>query len=121
MTLPLSELTQKLLVAAKAAGADAADAMTVRGTSQSIEVRNGTLEQAERAEGVDIGLRVFVGQRNATVSASDTRDSTIEQMALRAVAMAHEAPEDPYCGLADPDQTGIAVDVDALQLCDLTP
>ncbi len=120
MSQPLDTLTKALLHAAKSAGADSADAMAVRGTSVSVDVRDGKLEQAERAEGVDIGLRVFVGKRSANVSASDTSDLTIEEMALRAVAMAKEAPEDPYTGLADPDQLATRWDVDALELYDPT-
>ena len=70
---------------------------------------------------MDIGLRVFVGQRSANVSASDTSDRTIEEMAIRAVAMAKEAPEDPYVGLADPDQLATDWDIEALELYDPAP
>ena len=121
MTQPLDALTHALLQAAAKAGADAADAKAVQATSVSVDVRAGTLEQAERSEGIDIGLRVFVGQRSATVSASDTSTRTVEEMAARAVAMAQEAPEDPHAGLADPDQLATAWDVDALELFDPTP
>jgi len=121
MTQPLDNLTEKMLQAAKRAGADAADAMVVRGTSQTIEVRNGALEQAERSEGIDLGLRVFLGQRSAIVSTSDQRDSTIDEMAVRAMAMAAEAPEDPYCGLADPADIAAGANIDALELYDATP
>lgn len=121
MTQPLSELTKSLLRAAKTAGADSADAMAVRGTSVSVDVRNGQLEQAERAEGIDIGLRVFVGQRSAIVSASDASAKTIDQMAERVVAMAKEAPEDPHAGLASPDQITQDWDADVLELADPTP
>lgn len=120
MTQPLAELTEKLLDAARKAGADAADAMAVQGTSLSIDVRGGKLEQAERSEGIEIGLRVFAGQRSATVSASDIRDATVGEMALRAMAMAREAPEDPYAGLADPEQLSTGWDVEALELYDPT-
>jgi len=121
MSQSIEALTKSLLHAARQAGADSADAMAVRGTSVNVDVRGGVLEQAERAEGVDIGLRVFVGQRSANVSASDTSDRTIEEMAIRAVAMAKEAPEDPYIGLADPDQLATDWDVEALQLYDPAP
>lgn len=121
MQQPLDALTQSLLSAAKKAGADAADAMAVQGTSISIDVRAGALEQAERSEGIDLGLRVFVGQRVANVSASDISNRTIDEMAQRAVAMAKEAPEDPYAGLADPTQLATSWDIDGLELCDSTP
>ncbi|MGR3377130.1 TldD/PmbA family protein [Salipiger abyssi] len=121
MTRPLDTLTDALLSAARKAGADAADALAVAGSATEIDVRNGTLEQAERSEGTDIGLRVFVGRRTAVVSASDTRDETLAAMAERAVAMAREAPEDPYAGLADPDQLARDWDADALEMCDPAP
>lgn len=121
MTQPLSALTQSLLKAARDAGADAADAMAINATSVTVDVRGGALEQAERAEGSDIGLRVFVGKRVANVSASDTSQRTIEEMAARAVAMAKEAPEDPYAGLADPDQLITSHNIDALELYDPAP
>ncbi|MEP5731574.1 MAG: TldD/PmbA family protein [Sulfitobacter sp.] len=121
MSQPLDVLTKTLLHAATQAGADAADAKAVRATSISVDVRAAALEQAERSEGIDIGLRVFVGQRSATVSGSDVSDRTITQMAERAVAMAREAPDDPHAGLAEPDQLATEWDVAALELCDATP
>ncbi|HBB85647.1 MAG TPA: modulator protein, partial [Sulfitobacter sp.] len=117
----LDALTKSLLQAATKAGADAADAMAITASSVSIEVRGGALEQAERSEGTDIGLRVFVGHCSANVSASDTSSRTIEEMAERAVAMAREAPEDPHSGLADPDQLSARRDAEGLELCDPTP
>ena len=67
----------------------------------SVEVRNGAVEESERAEGDDVGLRVLVGQRQAVVSTNDITDD-VDQLAQRAVAMARVAPEDPFAGLADP-------------------
>jgi PmbA protein len=121
MAAELEALTGALLDAARAAGAEAADAIAVAGDSLSIEVRGGALEQAERAEGVDIGLRVLIGRRQACVSSSDTRPATIAAMAERAVAMAREAPEDPWCGLAEPSELARAWDVAALDLVDPAP
>lgn len=121
MPQDLSALTDALLSAAKAAGAQAADAMAVKGTSVSIDVRAGALEQAERSEGIDLGLRVLLGQKQALVSASDTSGDTIREMAERAVAMATEAPDDPYIGLADPGALATSWDIDALELQDPSP
>jgi PmbA protein len=92
--------------------------MAVRGTSVSVDVRAGTLEEAQRQEATDIGLRVFVGRRSAIVSASDTSSRTLSEMAERAVAMAREAPENKYAGLADPDQLATDWDVTVLELND---
>ncbi|MGC9420002.1 MAG: TldD/PmbA family protein, partial [Rhodovulum sp.] len=117
----LETLTQALLDAARKAGAEAADAMAVEEASLSIDVRGGRLEQAERAESTEIGLRVLIGRRQACVSASDTRPETLAEMAERAVAMAREAPEDPTVGLADPGQLARALDAAALELADPAP
>jgi len=114
----LATLAEAMLEAAKAAGADAADALAVDGTSLSVDVLNGRLEQAERAEGVEIGLRVMVGQRQACVSASDIRSETLREMAERAVGMARLAPEDPTVGLADPEALGTVREASGLDLSD---
>ncbi len=118
MTQSPEALCHALIDAARKAGADAADAMAAEGSSLSIEVREGKLEHAERSEGTDLGLRVFVGKRQALVSSSDMRPETIAAMAERAVAMAREAPEDPYAGLADPSQLARDWDLAALELED---
>ncbi|MFN5717856.1 MAG: TldD/PmbA family protein, partial [Bradyrhizobium sp.] len=98
----LSDLAQRLVDAARRAGADAADAIAVRGVSQGVEVRDGRVEETERSEGDDVGLRVFVGQRQAVVSTNDVTGDGIAKLAERAVAMARVAPDDKYVGLADP-------------------
>ena len=98
----LSTLAQRLVEAARRAGADAADAVAVRGVSQGVEVRDGRVEESERSEGDDVGLRVLVGQRQAVVSTNDISGDGIAKLAERAVAMARVAPDDKYVGLADP-------------------
>ncbi len=114
----LRELTGKLLAEARAAGANEADAVAVSASAVSIDVRGGQLEHAERADGVEIGLRVLIGGRQACVSASDHSDRTIAELAARAVAMAREAPVDDALGLADPAQLSTRTDSTALDLCD---
>jgi PmbA protein len=121
MARDLEALTARLLAAARAAGAEAADAVAVAGDSLSIEVRGGALEEAQRAEAVEIGLRVLIGRRQACVGSSDVRPETIAAMAGRAAAMAREAPEDPWCGLADPGELARAWDLAALDLADPAP
>ena len=118
MSKDLETLTAALLQAATRAGADAADAMALDGTALGIDTRGGRLEQAERAEGLEFGLRVLIGQRSAVVSGSDARPEVLAAMAERAVAMAREAPEDPYIGLADPALLARDVDAAALELFD---
>ena len=87
---------------AKRSGAEAADAVIGRNLSLSVGERLGALEKLQRSEDQDLGLRVFVGKRQAIVSTSDFGRAALEELAARAVAMARAVPEDPYCGLADP-------------------
>jgi PmbA protein len=96
----LLERAERLVKAAKAAGADAADAVAVRSLSLSVEVREGAVEESESAEGDDLGLRVLVGKRQAMVSSNDLAGD-VSSLAERAVAMARVAPDDKYAGLAD--------------------
>ena len=102
-TLDTAKLTDRvaaLVDAARKAGADAADAVVMRGRSTTVSVRLGKVEDIESAEGEDVSLRVFVGGRVASVSANAASDAA--ELAERAVAMARVSPEDPFQGLADP-------------------
>lgn len=89
-----------LISQAKKAGADAADAIYVCDASTQVQMRLGNLEDVERSEGEEIGLRVFVGKRSATVSSSDMDPAILSSLVGRALDMAREAPEDQYAGLA---------------------
>jgi PmbA protein len=95
------DLLGDLVARARKAGADAADAMLVAGASLSVARRAGQTEQLERAEGQDLGLRVFVGQQSAIVSATSIDAKGFDQLAERAVAMARVVPADPFGGLAE--------------------
>ena len=97
------ERLDDLMAKAKRAGADAADAIMVSGISLDVSRRLGETEHLERSEGFDVGLRVFVGQKQAIVSSSDLSADGLADLPERAVAMAKSVPDDPYCGLADPD------------------
>ncbi len=108
-------LISDLIAKARAAGADAADAVLVSGTSLSLSYRLGATEHLERSEGRDLGLRVFVGRRSAIVSSSAADPAGFAALAERAVAMAKLVPEDPYSGLADEAQV---VDAGPLDLDD---
>jgi len=88
-----------LIDAARRAGADAADALLVASASLSVKRRLGQIEQLERSEGCDLGLRVFLGRRVAIVSSTDPDPKGFAALAERAVAMARVVPEDPFAGL----------------------
>src|SRR5215813_5745462 len=97
----LNDIAERLVAAAARAGADQSDAIAMRGMSQAVEVRDGTVEESERAEGDDLGLRVFVGRRQAVVSTNEVTGNGAMALAERAVAMARATPEDKFAGLAD--------------------
>lgn len=110
----LTALAERLVAAARRAGADAADAIAERGVSQSVEIRDGTVEASERSEGDNLGLRAFVGRRQAVVSTNDLAGN-LDALAERAVAMARVAPEDKFAGLAEPDMLAKSIpDLDLL-------
>lgn len=96
------ERLHDLIKAARAAGADAAEAVFAESRALSVGVRKGELEQVERDENTDLGLRVFVGAKQAVVSVSEFSPATLGRTVERAVAMARLGPDDPYASLADP-------------------
>ncbi|HKJ73264.1 MAG TPA: DNA gyrase modulator, partial [Alphaproteobacteria bacterium] len=96
-------LLQSLFTRAKAQGADAADALLGESESLGVSYRLGQLEDVNRSESRDLGLRVIVGKKQAVVSTTDHSKAALDALVDRAVAMAKVAPDDPYCGLADPD------------------
>ena len=115
LAAPVStDLLNDIVKAALKVGADAAEAVSADRRSLSVGVRNGKLEDVEREESRDLGLRVFVGQRQATVSASDLSPVTQARLVERAVAMARLAPEDPHAGFAPEDRLarGPFIDLD---------
>lgn len=93
-----------IVARATRAGADAADAVFAADASLDLSVRLGALEDVGRSESEELGLRVFVGQRSASVSTSDLSDDAVAALVERAVAMAREAPEDRWAGLAPPER-----------------
>ncbi|MEP7348799.1 MAG: TldD/PmbA family protein [Sphingorhabdus sp.] len=114
---------QNLVSQAIKAGADAADAVYVCDASTEVQVRLGALEDVARSEGEDIGLRVFVGQRSATISSSNMNPEILAGLVTRAIDMAREAPEDKYAGLAPEDRLlkGALPDIDSDDGCDPDP
>jgi len=102
-------ILSSLLDAARKVGADAADALYVEGVSSSVSYRLGKLEDVERSESYDLGLRVFVGQKIAFVSSTDFSADALAALPGRAVAMARLAPEDKFAGLAPKERLARAI------------
>ena len=103
----LTDLADRLVAAAKRHGADAADAVALRSVSLSVDVRDGAIEESQRSEEDDVGLRVLVGRKQAVVSTNDVKGQGLnggglDALAERAIAMARAAPDDKFAGLADP-------------------
>ncbi len=96
-------IAESLVERGIAAGATAADALCVADRSAGVEVRLGELENVQRSEGESIGLRLFEGRRSATAASSDLSDEALGTLVERCLAMAREAPEDPFAGLAPPE------------------
>jgi len=93
-----------IVTRARAAGADAADAVFAADTALDVSVRLGALEDVGRSESAELGLRVFVGRQSASVSTSDLSVAALDALVERAIAMAREAPEDEWAGLAPEDR-----------------
>ncbi len=114
----LRNLADDVLTRVRKAGADAADVLMVSGASLSASCRLGEIEEVERSDGQEFGLRAFIGKRQAIVSSSDFSKTALDQLITRVVAMARLAPEDEYCGLADRDL--LAKTFPDLDICDAT-
>lgn len=112
-----------LIALARAGGADAADAIYVGSASTEVQMRLGKLEDVGRSEGEEIGLRVFVGQRTASVTASDLSPDGLRELVSRVVDMAREATEDQFASLAPEDRLakGELPELDLFDASDIGP
>ena len=110
------DLLARLLDDARRAGAESADAVFFEAASLAIAQRLGKSEKLERSESRDLGLRVLVGKRHAIASTTDFTEDSLDALVERALAMAQAAPEDPFCGIADPGQ--LATEIGDLDICD---
>jgi PmbA protein len=119
MNLPeLEGIAAQALDAARRHGADDADCVVVQSSSLNVTCRLGALEDIERSETLDLGLRTFAGRRQANISTTDFSKASLDRLAERCCAMARAAPEDPYCGLAD--KADLAADIKSFDLHDGT-
>lgn len=94
-------LLTDLIAETRKAGADTADAVLYSSRSEAVSCRLGKLEDVERSENCDLGLRAFVGKRQAIISTTDIRPATLRALASRVIDMARAAPEEPFAGLAE--------------------
>jgi PmbA protein len=107
-------LLEELLAKVKVKGADAADAVHINSQSLAVAQRLGSPEKLERSESSDIGLRAFIGSRQAIVSSSDSSPKALEELVERVISMAKAVPKDPHCGLAEVGQIATkTIDIDS--------
>ncbi|MBT5898295.1 MAG: TldD/PmbA family protein [Rhodospirillaceae bacterium] len=110
------DLLSDLVAKAKRGGADAADAVMFESMSLEVSYRLGAREDLERSESKDLGLRIFIGAKQAIVSSTDISLSSLDELLQRGLSMAAAMPDDPYCGLADPNR--LSQDIPDLDLND---
>jgi PmbA protein len=113
------QIIDHILKYAKTHGAEAADVMVAESQALSTAYRLGKQESLERSETTDIGIRVFIGKKQALVSSCDPKKETLEALTEQAIAMAKVVPEDPHCGLGSDYDT--PMDQDSLDIFDPTP
>tara|TARA_Y100001970_G_scaffold293928_1_gene444726 strand:+ start:14914 stop:16260 length:1347 start_codon:yes stop_codon:yes gene_type:complete len=95
------DLLKSVLTIAKKNGAESADAILIANTGINVSCRMGKPEGLEQSESLDIGLRVFIGNKQSLVSTSISSRDTLNDTVSRAISMAKAVPEDPYCGLVE--------------------
>jgi PmbA protein len=118
MTTDLLSVAHDLVQMALKAGASSADAMAISSHSQGVSLRHGVIEEFERSESQDVGLRLFTGQSAALISGSVLTQDGLQRLVDRALAMAKLAPPDPFAGIADSSQ--LATDFPDLDLVSKT-
>ena len=114
----LTDSAAQLLDLAMKAGAEQASAAAAWNDGIEASARDGVVEEVGRSESLDLGIRVIIGEKQACVSASSDKPDVLRELAERAVAMARETPDDPYCGL--PDAAALARDLPECDLFDPT-
>jgi PmbA protein len=102
----LRELASSVVSRAMKSGATAAEAVIREGTEFSTVVRLGQVETLKESGARAIGLRVFLGQRNASTYSSDLTDDGIQRLIAGAFELARVTSADPYAGIPEPSQLG---------------
>ena len=101
MTNTSEIIAEKLLSLSRKFGSEHADVLITKGRNNSVEVREGELEQIEGSDSLSVSLRVINNQKSAIVSCSDASIESLEQMTKRATEIANESIPNPFIGLAN--------------------
>ena len=113
-------MSEELVQKAKTFGATSAESTVVQNKSLTLETKNTKLEKVETAESLELGLRVFINSQSASVSISNFNSDAIDEMILRAIAMAKEAIPDELSGPADINQILSSWNMKSFELFDIT-
>lgn len=97
----LSDLSQRLLAAARARGATQAEVSCSEETGLNVNVRMGEVETVESTRDRGIGVTVYFGQRKGSASTADLREDSLEATVEQACAIARYTEHDEAAGLAD--------------------
>jgi len=95
-------ICERVLRAAKKAGAAEAEAFLQSNRELEVQVRDGRVESVKQADARGLGVRVLVERRTALVYTSDFRDHALDALADRAVSLARRSPPDEANVLAEP-------------------
>ena len=120
MSKNLENMSEELVQKAKTFGATSAESTVVQNKSLTLETKNTKLEKVETAESLELGLRVFINSQSASVSISNFNSDAIDEMILRAIAMAKEAIPDELSGPADINQILGSWNMKSFELFDIT-
>ena len=113
-------LAEEIIKASLSKGADTSDIMIAENLSKNIGCRLGNIEEIEQSETRILGLRAFVGNRNAIISTNDFSQNSINESIDRVISMAKLAPEDPLSKLAS-ETIEVIPDLELFDDYDLNP
>jgi PmbA protein len=106
--MDLKEIATDVVKRAMAGGASAAETVVRDGTEFSTVVRLGEVETLKESGSKAIGVRVFFGCRAASTYSSDLSPAGLQRMVDSALALARVTSEDPFAGLPDAGEQGMA-------------
>ncbi|MDX9988796.1 metalloprotease PmbA [Thiothrix unzii] len=97
-------MAERVLNAAKAKGATAAELEIDKGTGLSVEVRMGQVDKLQYHRDQGINLTVYFGHRKGFASTADFSPQALEDTLEAACRIARYTSEDDFNGLAEPEQ-----------------
>ena len=95
------DIMNLLIDTAISQGATDADCILSRSRGVSLTRRLGKDETIERYEDFDTSLRVFIGNKVASVSTNENSEAALKEVATRAIEMAKITPKDEFGMIAD--------------------